>query len=105
MSEKPAIARSPLWPQTRAAWLIAHPRCVACGSTAQVEVHHRRPVHLFPDLELDQRNFVTLCEGPNRCHLREGHLGDFHIYNPLWLGTFTDTNPSAESLTPPASSP
>jgi hypothetical protein len=55
-------------------------------------VHHIFPVHYCralgrPDLELDERNLVTLCESePGRPgfnhHLLVGHLGDFEAANP-----------------------
>ncbi len=74
--------RSGHWPTVRAAWLKAHPACAACGSTKHVEVHHKIPVDWDPSLELDERNFQTLCRSPGRqCHLHEGHLGTYHSFN------------------------
>lgn len=36
-----------------------------------------------PELELDERNLMTLCdETINNHHLLLGHLGDFQSYNP-----------------------
>lgn len=77
-----AAKRSPQWPATRRHWLAAHPACAACGTKASPEVHHKRPFHLFPALELDPTNFITLCEcGPYECHLKTGHLGNWKNFN------------------------
>ena len=73
--------RSPHWPAVRRNWLATHGVCRMCGRTADLEVHHIRPFHLFPALELDPSNFVTLCEGAVQCHLRTGHLNNWHLYN------------------------
>ncbi len=75
--------RSGHWPVVRAAYLVKQPVCEACGSSKGLQVHHRRPFHLHPELELDPTNLITLCgpEGHN-CHLRIGHGFDYHSYNP-----------------------
>lgn len=78
--------RSKQWPAVRRKWLKLHPVCRACGCTvlAELEVHHRRPFHLFPHLELSERNLITLCErkGESGCHLAVGHGGSWKKYNP-----------------------
>lgn len=81
--------RSPSWPTVRAAHLKEHPTCWACGNDRDLEVHHVLPFHLFPHLELDPHNLLTLCEtiGHN-CHLNVGHLGSWRRYNP----TLTEMN-------------
>jgi hypothetical protein len=77
--EKP---RSPEWPKVREEWLKDHPTCAACGARAKLQVHHLRPFHLFPALELDPSNFLTLCEQEGSDHhLEIGHNGDFQKYN------------------------
>ena len=74
--------RSPEWPSYRRAWLANHPSCAACGSAKDLEVHHKRPFHLFPALELDMKNYITLCESiGSEHHLHTGHLGNFKVYN------------------------
>lgn len=77
--------RSEHWPKARAAHLLLHPTCEVCGSSSKLEVHHIKPFHLHPDLELDPANFVTLCEskkiGGLNCHLIFGHLGSFKSFN------------------------
>lgn len=77
-------SRSGQWPTVRKKHLTEHPRCEVCGGTTKLEVHHVRPFHLHPDLELDQGNLITLCEanhGGANCHLLFGHLGNFKSFN------------------------
>lgn len=77
-------ARSGHWPTIRKHHLEAHPACEVCGGTAKIEVHHIRPFHLHPDLELSPANLVTLCEADKdgvNCHLLFGHLGNFKSFN------------------------
>ncbi len=83
---KPLVPRSPKWPQVRAEWLLNHPRCSVCGGTTSLNVHHIAPFHLFPKLELELTNLITLCEKSIRninCHYVVGHLGlSWKDYNP-----------------------
>jgi 5-methylcytosine-specific restriction protein A len=77
-------ARSGHWPTVRKQHLALHPVCEVCGGAVKLEVHHIRPFHLHPDLELDPANLVTLCEankGGANCHLLFGHLGNFKSFN------------------------
>lgn len=79
-----SVARSSKWPTVRKAHLAENPTCAVCGGSEKLEVHHVRPFHLHPDLELDRRNLLTLCEsgrGGLTCHLAIGHLGDYKSYN------------------------
>jgi 5-methylcytosine-specific restriction protein A len=71
--------RSPKWTKVRKNHIDNYPNCIACGSDKKQEVHHIKPVHLFPDLELDPSNLVTLCADP--CHLLFGHLMNFKSWN------------------------
>lgn len=76
--------RSGHWPTVRKTHLEAHPTCELCGGQAKLEVHHIRPFHLHPDLELDPSNLITLCEANKdgvNCHLLFGHLGSFKSFN------------------------
>lgn len=76
--------RSGKWPGVRKTHLETQPACAVCGGTAKVEVHHKKPFHLHPDLELDPANLITLCEankGGVNCHLLFGHLGNFKSLN------------------------
>ena len=75
--------RSSKWPTVRAAHLKRQPACAACGCTSPVEVHHIRPFHLFPEMELDPANLITLCESKSHnCHLLFGHCLNWRKYNP-----------------------
>ena len=76
--------RSGHWPAVRKAHLEKNPTCAVCGGKDMLEVHHRLPFHLNPNLELDPNNLITLCESGNNginCHLAFGHLGNFKSYN------------------------
>lgn len=76
-------ARSSEWPQVQKAHLKIQPTCQICGGIAKLNVHHIRPFHLHPELELDPTNLITLCEGKKfvNCHLCFGHLGNFKSFN------------------------
>jgi 5-methylcytosine-specific restriction protein A len=85
LAAKPEYPRSPRWPAVAHAHLKAHPACAACGGTDHLQVHHVRPFHLFPKLELDPTNLITLCESGRAgvlCHLHYGHCGDWSASNP-----------------------
>ena len=71
--------RSPKWQSVRKEHIKNNPYCIACGRDKKLEVHHIKPVHLFPELELDPSNLVTLCADP--CHLLFGHLMYFKSWN------------------------
>ena len=73
--------RSSKWTEVRKQHLKEHPSCIACGRDRKLEVHHKTPVHISPELELDPSNLVTLCADP--CHLIFGHLMNFKSYNRL----------------------
>lgn len=78
------MPRSGHWPAARAEHLKSHPACAVCGGTKKIQVHHKRPFHLHPELELDPENFETLCEDDDygvNCHLFFGHLGNFKSFN------------------------
>lgn len=72
-------SRSPKWQSVRKQHLEDYPKCIICGRSKKLEVHHIKPVHLFPELELERTNLVTLCADP--CHFVFGHLFDFKSWN------------------------
>lgn len=77
--------RSKEWSKVRKQHLIDNPCCAACGETKKVEVHHIKPFHLNPELELDPSNLITLCETATKgiiCHLFIGHRGCYKDFNP-----------------------
>ena len=89
------ISRCPEWPGVERAHLRIQPRCACCAENqspkAGLQVHHIFPFHFCialgrPDLELDQRNLITLCEDEpgkpaENHHLLVGHLDDFQSSN------------------------
>lgn len=75
----PGHFRSAGWPAAERAHLHREPRCRACGGVTDLNVHHVRPFHLYPELELDPENLVTLCR---YCHLVFGHFHDWSSFNP-----------------------
>lgn len=92
-------ARSSQWAGVRAAHLAKEPACVACGGTSKLNVHHIKPFHIHPELELDPANLITLCNGSSgtiACHIRFGHWDNFKDkWNPdvraeaaLWRARF-----------------
>ena len=75
--------RSPHWPVVRQRWLQEHPFCAACGASEQLAVHHKKPFHKYPSLELEETNFITLCESTSRpCHFAHGHFYLWGGWNP-----------------------
>jgi hypothetical protein len=55
-----------------------NPKCVVCNAKKRLVAHHIRPYYLYPELELDPENLVTLCESD---HLIFGHLRNYVSYN------------------------
>lgn len=78
--------RSPKWRAVRDRFFRENPRCAFKGCTydgPHFSVHHLKPYHLFPELELDTSNLVTVCSGddsPNH-HLYVAHDGNFRNWN------------------------
>lgn len=78
-----AWPRSGKWRGVRDKHLEAFPDCAACGGTKMLNVHHKMPFHLRPELELDPANLITLCEVPSHaCHFALGHCFNWSAYNP-----------------------
>jgi len=73
--------RSSEWPKVEKEFRVKHPVCEACGSSKNLNVHHKKPFHLYPELELEPSNLITLCMD-KECHLKLGHGGDWKAYNP-----------------------
>lgn len=76
--------RSGKWPQIRKEF-VKGKLCAICGAGVKLEVHHIKPFHLFPHLELDQANLIVLCESSKslNCHLAIGHLKSYKNWNPF----------------------
>lgn len=85
------LPRSSHWKKVEKKQLEKEPNCRACGTSGGVQVHHIFPFHYCialgrPDLELDLRNLVTLCESnkehsEQNHHLLLGHYDDFQSSN------------------------
>lgn len=77
--------RSSRWPKTRKKFIEKNPCCAVCGrDTGKREVHHIKPFHSHPELELEESNLITLCENKKdgvNCHLLFGHLGNYRSFN------------------------
>lgn len=78
------VRRSSRWRKVREKHLKNNPRCELCEGTKKLRVHHIKPFHTHPELELEPTNLITLCEclsyGIN-CHLLVGHLGNYRNIN------------------------
>lgn len=84
--ERKTRDRRPEWVTLRDKILRYRRRCEACGSTLDLQVHHRVPVSVRPDMELAPNNLMVLCMGPLECHLRLGHGGEWKYHNPkVWV--------------------
>jgi len=83
VARKHGRERSPEWARVAREHLLREPACVACGYRGEkVQVHHIKPFHLHPQLELDPDNLITLCEARGReHHLLLGHLDAWDSYN------------------------
>lgn len=99
VAETQGLKRSAHWETVKNKFLEKNAVCAACGPARSpkkaLQVHHRQPFHYCvlagrPDLELDFRNLITLCEteageGADNHHVLLGHLSEFHSYNPdVW---------------------
>lgn len=71
-------ARSSQWPTVEKAFLAKNPTCAVCGKNKDLNIHHRQPFHLHPELELEPTNLITLCR---QHHEWWGHLGNWKSYN------------------------
>lgn len=79
---KPRGLRSGKWHTLEKAHLSNHPACEACGTRKLVVVHHKLPFHVYPELELEWTNFISLCESAtHNCHLIFGHLLSWKSWN------------------------
>jgi len=79
--------RSPEWNKVRDEFIRMHPVCALCGTAKDLQVHHKKPFHLYPELELDKNNLITLCISKYwgfNCHLIAGHGGCNKYENP-WI--------------------
>lgn len=73
-----AFTQQDCWSTLQRDFIKQNPFCAICGSVKKLQVHHKLPRHLFPDLALEWENLITLCQD---CHLNHGHMGDFKIFD------------------------
>ena len=70
------------WQRCRKAFLKkVGKQCACCGAKKKIEVHHKLPRHIRPDLALDHKNLIALCGGGKGCHFHIGHLNSYFNYN------------------------
>ena len=74
--------RSPQWHKVQREFLKKNLVCAACGGTFHLQVHHKLPFHIHPELELEESNLITLCMAEFDCHLKIGHGDSFQAFNP-----------------------
>lgn len=67
------------WGSLRRAYIRRNPRCILCGTSRQLEVHHIVPRHVAPERALEWDNLATLCR---RDHFVHGHD---HSYRNRWV--------------------
>jgi 5-methylcytosine-specific restriction endonuclease McrA len=100
----PEGERSGMWPTVRKHYVLKHSECAACGSEKNLNVHHIKPFHLHPELELDMGNLITLCAGSSEngnynCHFRIGHDPDGPLgpRTPSWKASNPNVRSDARS--------
>lgn len=74
--------RSSKWASVEKKFIKNHPQCEVCGTTKHLQVHHIKPFHLYPELELEESNLIVVCMDSKECHLRIAHGGNFREYCP-----------------------
>lgn len=73
--------RSSHWRSLEKSILSASPTCAACGSNIRLQVHHKVPFHINPELELEKSNLIVLCMSPKECHYKLGHGENFKAWS------------------------
>ena len=51
-------------------------QCAWCGRSNKLDVHHKIPVSVAPELAGEYSNMMMLCRKP-QCHLQIGHNGNY----------------------------
>ena len=75
--------RNSRWKKTRDVFLESNNCCAVCGSEKNLAVHHIIPVHIDKSRELDENNFIVLCQNKTlNCHFTFGHLLNWTKFNP-----------------------
>lgn len=85
--EAMAISDGYRWRLLGTEYCKEHPYCEVCGTSKDIQIHHKKPVYLYPELEFEKSNLITLCKSKYwgfHCHLVVGHGGNFKYENP-WI--------------------
>lgn len=78
------------WGPASHLYVLRYPSCYVCGrlvwkglkAVCPYSIHHALPFHLYPELEMDEANWVTVCEYRSfNCHFVAGHLLDWRSWN------------------------
>ncbi len=75
--------RSGKWPTVRKRFVEDHPTCIACDSPSGLNVHHIKPFHVHPELELDPKNLCVLCR-EHHFHIGHDPDGPWGPKGPNW---------------------
>lgn len=71
--------RDPRWAQFRREIIFQRGyKCEATGKTENIELHHCKPFHKYPELELDPDNVILLERG---VHFDIAHLCSWRSWN------------------------
>lgn len=57
---------------------VANPRCEWDNCSNDIEVHHIKPVAIYPELASNTNNMISL--GAKRCHLVIGHANNYALF-------------------------
>jgi len=68
------------WRKTRNAFYKLNKTCAMCNATKDIQVHHIKPWHLYPEERYSYENLVSLCLP---CHFRFGHGRNWKAHNPI----------------------
>jgi 5-methylcytosine-specific restriction enzyme A len=80
-------ARSPRWNELKTTFILKNKFCAGCGSIENLNVHHIKPFHAYPSLELVENNLIILCENKNlNCHFVLGHFMNWRKINKGVIG-------------------
>lgn len=82
------LGRDPRWRTACKRYLVQHPKCVCCGQDAKT-VHHVKPVHVAPELEMVPENWAAVCD---KCHFSCGHGNNWKKWNELFWQTVDTLN-------------
>ena len=73
--------RSDDWPKLRRLFIKQHPECTICGTRKGLTAHHILPIWIYPALELEPTNLITLCNSGANHHFTFGHLCNYKSHN------------------------